>query len=80
MKDSGSASLPSKPESGQVADRAVHAVGRNDVLGLDHVAVVQRDLGTVGGLADPGCDVRAVHPAAEFLEAVSKTCSVMFSG
>jgi hypothetical protein len=60
------------PESGQVADRAVHAVGRNDVLGLDRVAAVQRDLGTVGGLGHPGGDVRAVDPAAELLETVEE--------
>jgi hypothetical protein len=61
-----------EPESGQVADRAVHAVGGNDILGPDHVAAVQRDLGVIGGLAHPGGDVRAMDPAAEFLEAVEQ--------
>ena len=57
-----------KPQSGQVPDGAVHAVGRNDVLGLDHVAVVQRDLGAVRGLAHPGSGVRTEHLPAELLE------------
>ena len=60
------------PESGQVANRAVHAVGRDDVLGLDRVTAFQRDLGTVGGLAHPVGDVGPVDPATEFLEAVEQ--------
>jgi hypothetical protein len=50
----------------------VHAIGRNDVLRFDHVAVVQCHLGTIRVLPDTGGDAGPVDSASELLQPVQQ--------
>src|SRR5215207_5226955 len=71
-KESDSASLPSCPSPARSRIVLFIPSAATTYWALDLVAAVQRDLGTVGGLAHTGGEVRAVDPAAEFLEAVEQ--------